>query len=41
MLRVCLLIINDVSAETVKKSRKTTSKAYSPSIVGAFLEVIE
>ena len=41
MLRVCLIIIKDVSADTVKKRRKTTSKPYSRSIVGASLEVIQ
>ena len=41
MLRVCLIIIKDVSADTVKKRRKTTSKPYSRSIVGGSLEVIQ
>lgn len=35
------LCLQDISAETVKRRRRTTKKPYSRSIVGATLEVIQ
>ena len=35
------MYLQDIHAEAVKKKRRTTSKPYSRSIVGASLEVIQ